>query len=123
MDYKEYLKKYNAQNKIDKLAKRYNKRKIILYAADDFSEIILKEYDLSSLNIVAVAGKNNEKYNCINENELTKYDCDLILIANYDYQKALIYLDDHILYRTKYEGIEIRPLIRLNLFDLLLKGN
>ena len=122
MDFKEYFKKYNAQKKIDKLAKKYKNRHIVIYAGDEFSENVFKFCDLSKLNIIAVADKNIEGYNSVQTDELGDYACDLILIANYEYQKAQTFLDDHILYRKKNEGIEIRPLIRLSFCDLFLKG-
>ena len=127
MDFKEYLKIYNAQKKIDKLARKYKNRKIVIYGAGQFFCEIMDNYDLSKLNIVAICDKKfeNEKkcfnFICITPDELKNYDCDLILIANFDYQRFLTILDDHILYRTKNEGIEIRPLIKLSFWDLFLR--
>ena len=130
MDFREYLKTYNAQDKINKLAKKYKKRKIVIYGAGQFSNAIFQNYDLSGLNIVAICDKKYESkncenyynYKCISPDELKDYDCDLILISNFDYNRFLTILDDHILYRTKNEGIEIRPLINLTFADLFLKG-
>ena len=127
MDFKEYLKIYNAQKKIDKLAQKYKNRKIIIYGAGQFFDEIINNYDLSKLNIVALCDKKFESekkcfnFACITPDELKNYDCDLILIANFDYQRFLTILDDHILYRTKNEGIEIRPLIKLSFWDLFLR--
>lgn len=55
MNFQEYLKIYNAQSKINKLAKRYKNKKIAVYGAGQFSHAIFSNYDLSNLNIVAVA--------------------------------------------------------------------
>lgn len=66
MNFQEYLKIYNAQSKINKLAKRYKNKKIAVYGAGQFSHAIFSNYDLSNLNIVAVADlrlKTNPKDN------------------------------------------------------------
>ncbi len=131
MNFCEYLKTYNAQKKIDKLAHKYKNRQIVMYGAGQFFSEIVQNYDLSKLNIVAVCDKKFEienkqehfGYNCITPKELGDYNCDLILISNFDYDRFVTILDDHILYRKKNEGIEIRPLIKLTFFDLFLKGN
>ncbi len=129
MDFAEYFKKYNAQKKIDKLAKRYKNKRIVLYGIGQFAQILFENYDLSKLNIVAIADKkfedekerNFHNLNCIPSEELGDFDCDLILISNFDYQLFLSYLDNHVLYRTKNAGIEIRPLIRLGFIDIFLR--
>ena len=128
MDFKEYFKTYNAQEKIDKLAKRYKNRKIVLYGAGQFAEALFEDYDLSKLNIVAVCDKKFEdeekrsfyNFKCIPPAELGDFDCNLILISNFDYKKFINIVDD-VLYRTKNAPIEIRPLIRLTFKDLFLK--
>lgn len=129
MNFQEYLKIYNAQAKINKLAKRYKNKKIAIYGAGQFAYEIFKNYDLSQMNIVAVADlkfQDESKrqffgYNCIPPNQLGDMDCDLILVANFDYNQFLTILDDHILYLTHNQNIEIRPLIRLSFKDLFLK--
>lgn len=128
MDFKEYLEKYNAQAKIDKLAKLHKNRRIAIYGAGQFTTCLFENYDLSKLNIVAVADiKFEEKkdkgffnLNCITPKELGEYDCDIILITNFNYNYFLKYLDDEILYGTKNANIEIRPMIKLDFKDLFL---
>ena len=129
MNFEEYLKTYNAQEKINKLAKRYKNKKIAIYGAGQFSRKIFENYDLSKLNIIAVADlkfKDESKrnffgMNCIPPEDLGKIDCDVILIANFDCTFFITQLDDHILYRTKNENIEIRPMINLSFKDLFLR--
>lgn len=129
MDFKEYLEVFEAQKKIDKLAKRYKKRKIVVYGAGQFSHIIFQNYDLSKLNIVAVCDKKFKdkkqreffNYKCIPPEELGDYDCDLILVANFDYAKFICVIDYDVLLWTKNASVEIRPLIRLDFFDLFIK--
>ena len=126
MDLKKYLEIYNAQKKIDKLAKLYKNKKIAIYGAGQFSREIFENYDLSKLNIVAIADikfkdKNKRDFynlNCIIPEDLGIIDCDIILIANFDYDYFLTQLDDKFLYQTKNEKIEVRPLIKLSFKDL-----
>ena len=129
MDFKEYFDTYSAQKKINKLAKMYKNRKIVLYGAGQYADTLFKYFDLSKLNIVAICDKKFEDeskrdfYNliCIPPQELGSFDCDLILISNFDYQKFSNIVDD-ILYETQNEAVEIRPLIKLNFADLFLKN-
>lgn len=129
MNFKEYLSRYNAQEKINKLAKRYKNKKIAIYGAGQFAYAIFEDYDLSNLNIIAVADLRFEDvekrdffgYNCITPNDLGHIDCDLILVANFDYSLFLTLLDDHILYLTPNQNVEIRPLIRPTFKDLFKK--
>ena len=129
MNFAEYLETYDAQKKIDKLSKRYKNKKVAIYGAGQFAQILFEKYDLSSLNIVAVADmkfkdENKRKFfglNCIPSDDLGIVDCDVILIANFDYAFFLTQLDDKILYRTKNENVEVRPLIKLTFRDLYLK--
>ena len=129
MDFKEYLELYNAQAKIDKLAKLYKNKKIAIYGAGQFAKAIFDNYDVSKLNIVAVADIRFEKeknanffgYNCIAPRELGYLDCDVILIANYDTSFFTTLLDDQILYLTPNENVTIRPMIKETFFDLFFK--
>lgn len=127
-DFKEFLSGFDVQKKIDKVAKKYKKKRIALYGAGKYSKQIFENYNLSKLNIVAVADakfedKKNRQFfglNCIEPKELANFDCDVILISNYDYKKFLTILDDQILYLNKNERIEIRPLLKLTFKDLFL---
>ena len=128
IDFKEFLKSCKAQKKIDKLARIYKNKKIVLYGAGSFCKSIFENFDLSKLNIIAVADIKYEKGNkekffglkCINPKELGNIDCDVIFVSNYDYNAILTRLDDEILYLTKNENVEIRPLIKQTFKDLFL---
>lgn len=129
MDFQEYLRKCDAQSKINKLAKRYKNKKIAVYGAGKFAQAIFSDYDLSKLNIVAVADiafEDESKrqffgYNCIMPKELGKIEYDVILIANFDYEYFLKLLDDQLLRFTKNENAEVRPFIRPDFKDIFLK--
>lgn len=84
-----YFEKRHFQNKIDKLAKKLNGKKILLYGNGMISQILQEDYDLSKLNIVAVTdrkylgcdGNKKENYTTIEPNKLDTIDFDVILIA------------------------------------------
>ena len=88
MDYKKYYKEIDAQKQINKLAKKYKDKKIIIYGTGLMSDVLMENYDVSKLNIVAFAdGKyqlnSDEKYhsyNTINPKELIGIDFDILLI-------------------------------------------
>ncbi len=83
----------NTEKRIAKLVKKYKNKKIAIYGAGSFSQEIFRNYDLSALNIVAIADlKFNDEtqkhfYNlkCIIPEELAILDCNVILIANEDF--------------------------------------
>jgi len=124
----ENLSKYKLQNKINKLAKLYKGKKIAIYGAGVISNEVFEKYDLSKLNIVAVAdikfkdAENREffGYNCIPSEELANIDCDVILIANLKYNYFLNILDTEILPKSKNEKVTIRPLIKFSFRDLFI---
>ncbi|MBN1183736.1 MAG: hypothetical protein JXB49_15700 [Bacteroidales bacterium] len=53
----DYLKEIDIQNKIDRLAKKYKNKKVVIYAIGILCQSIFENYDLSDLNIVAVSDK------------------------------------------------------------------
>ena len=126
MDFLNYLKKYNAQEKINKLAKKYKNKRVVIYGAGQFAKTAFENYDLSKLNIVAIADKKFEQegehhffnINCVKPYDLKKLDYDVILIANFDYKMFSNILDESILYGSKNAAVEIRPLINLEFKDL-----
>ena len=123
----EFLKKYNLQNKINKLGYRYRGKKIVLYPAGEFCSEIMKNCDLSGLNITGIADERFEQekqnvfcgLNCIKPSDLKTLDYDVILVADSDYKKYVTILDEQILYGSKNAAIEIRPLISLSFWDML----
>jgi hypothetical protein len=53
----EYLEDKKLQKQINKLAKKYINKKILVYGAGVFFDVIQENFDLSKLNIVAVSDK------------------------------------------------------------------
>ncbi len=129
MDFLNYLQKYNAQEKINKLVKKYRNKRVVIYGAGQFAKTAFENFDFSGLNIVAIADKKFEQegehkffnINCVKPNDLRKLDYDVILIANFDYKMFSTILDESILYGSKNAGVEMRPLINLEFKDLFKK--
>ena len=114
-----YLKDVKAQDIIDRLANQYKNKKIVLYGAGIFTQMIFQDYDLSKLNIVAIADQRFEQerhheffvLNCIKPDNLIDLDCDIILISNYNFAKFYDILTQKILLFGKNTDIKIKPLI------------
>ena len=85
-----YLKFVDEQKYIDKLAKKYKDKKILIYGAGTIAEHIFNNYDLSKLNIVAVSDKkysSTSKYKgylALSPNEIKKLNPDIILFTLYN---------------------------------------
>lgn len=85
----EYLQKVGEQNFINKLAKKYKNKKIILYGAGLVAKILVKNFDLSKFNIVGIADRRFETsgeqeflgYKTIKPTELNSIDCEVILFT------------------------------------------
>ena len=57
-----YLEKINFQKRLDTLAKKLKDKKIIIYGTGLFFQTLIKNYDLSVLNIVALSDKKFSKH-------------------------------------------------------------
>lgn len=84
---KEYGNPKDLQKRIDKIAKKYSGKRIVLYGAGAFLEDIYKELDFSKLNISAVSDikflPDNEQnffgIKCISPSDIRPSDFDVIL--------------------------------------------
>ncbi len=113
-DYKDekfdiYLEEQRAQEKINKLAKEYEGKRVVLYGAGEFARCVFKNCDLSKLNIIGISDKRFEEerrhefydLNCIKPEELKTLDFDVILISNYKYEAIYNFLTTKFLINKK----------------------
>lgn len=122
-----YLKEQKAQEKINKLAKENEGKRVVLYGAGEFARCIFKNCDLSGLNIVGISDKRFEEerphefydLNCIKPEELKEFECDLILISNYQYVNLYNFLTKDLLKNGKNEHTTVLPLIKKDLSSIL----
>ncbi|MEI8389734.1 MAG: hypothetical protein WCG23_07590 [bacterium] len=93
----EYLKKKKLQKHINKLAKTYKNKKVLIYGAGLFFNVIQENYDLSILNIVAISDNKFEKeeqykgIKAIPPYEIKNADFDVMIIATFEPE----YIEDY----------------------------
>lgn len=117
-----YLKKKNVQKRINKLIKKYSNKKIVLYGAGIFTDTILQNYDLSKLNIIAIADKGFAQikdfhgYKIIDPKSLKTMDFDILLISMYKDFIALNFFENDLFLNFK-PKFKIATLIKMSFWD------
>lgn len=127
MNFKDYFEAEKAQKQIDKLAKKYENKRIVIYGAGQYCRCLFENYDMSKLNIVAVADKKFERdntcdfygINCITPEALKEFDCDIILLGVYDTFYFLDFLENELLVDSKNKDVKIKPVIKQSFFGFL----
>jgi len=125
-DFKDYLEKKKAQKVIDKLAKKYKDKKVVLYGAGFFASDLLKNYDLSKLNIIAVADLKFQDdtngdyygYKKVGPYDLLEMDFDFLLITTYDDEPVKEFLFDDLLEGEDVK-FKVKTLIKMSLWDYI----
>jgi len=93
MDYNqilEYLNKRKLQKRINKLAKVYKNKKVLIYGAGLFFNVVEENFDISKLNIVAITDKKfaiEEQYKgikAINPSAIKDLSFDVMIIATFE---------------------------------------
>lgn len=111
----EYLTKTNFQKRIDKLAKKYKNKKIMIYGASGAFDIITRKFDLSAINIIGIADKkfndNGEQagYNAYTPYTFLNASPDVVLIAMIESEIAECFFEDTLIPEFGYFKYE--PLI------------
>lgn len=114
-----YLKAVHAQRQINKLARKYKNKKIVIYGAGEYFQILKNNFDLSNLNIVGIPDKkfetskdsNPTQYLALAPEELKEFDLDVILVALYDDTSLCDYLEYQLLINTENEGKPVRSIV------------
>lgn len=90
-EFQKLLKSRNFQKHIDNLSGKLKNKKILLYGAGILAEVIADNYDLSGLNITAVADskyiyekQDFKGFKTISPNEIKELAPDVILICAYN---------------------------------------
>jgi len=89
----EYLNKKNLQKHINTLAKKYKNKKILIYGAGMFFDVISENFDISKLNIVAISDiKFNEEtiykgIKIVSPDKIKDLNFDAIIISNFAVRK------------------------------------
>lgn len=124
MDILSYFKEVKAQKQINKLVRKYKNKKIVIYGAGEYYQILQNNFDLSKLNIVGISDKrfetsketNPSKYLALAPDELKEFDFDIILVALYDDVTLCDYLEYQLLINTVNEGKPVKSIIEPTLF-------
>lgn len=116
-DFLGYLEKINFSKHLKKIEKRLKNKKIILYGAGSFFQTLADKYDLSNLNIIAIAdrkfinhpeGETFYGYKVCEPEEITQLNPDILLISMLQYVHIIEHLEETAL---KNQKIKIKPLI------------
>jgi len=123
-DLKTLLKKKNTQHRINNLAKKYRDKKVIIYGGGKLFYELQNNYDLSKLNIIAVADmsflsmtESCNGYKAIKPEEINSLNPDVILIAtqiNYNIEN---YLKESLL--PKNSRVNVEPIISRTVLEKL----
>ena len=114
----EYLYDCGLDKTLPKLVKKLKNKKVVLYGAGAFLELIKEYFDISELNIVAVSDKRFAKqgaegeflgYKAIAPNKIREVKPDCVLVATKFYVRIIEDLHDNLL---KCSGIRLRPLVK-----------
>ena len=118
-----YLYKYHFDKTLPKLIKQCKGKKIILYGAGKFLELIYKYFDLSGLDIIAIADKRyaNHKENetflgrkvCSSE-EIKDLKPDLVIICTKFYLELLHTIKDEV-----FGELKVKPLLKKSFIQLM----
>ena len=114
-----YFKQVKAQKQIDRLARKYKNKKIVIYGCGEYFRILYQNFDLSGLNIVGISDKKFEKqtdtnftpYKPLAPEDLKYFDFDIILVALYDDTSMCNFLNYKLLINTPNEGKTVRSII------------
>ena len=118
-----YLYKHKFDKTLPKLIKDMKDKKVVIYGAGTFFELMNKYFDFSELNIVAVADKKFEYHKegetflgkkVCSINEIEEIKPDYILLAT----KYYVNLIDKLM-KKELHNIKIRPLVKKSFLELI----
>ena len=124
-DFINYLERINFQKHLNKLAKKLKDKTIIIYGAGAFFNALNEKYDLSVLNIIAIADRkfiNHEPelqyagYKACAPDEITSLKPDYVLVSMLYFVSVIEDLEETCLRSSK---IKIKPLINKPFIKIL----
>lgn len=118
----DYLAKNKFDKQLKKLEKKFNGKSIVLYGAGAFFEVLKANYDLSKLNIVAIADKRFENegdflgYKAIPPEKIEELAPDCVLVSTLKFVNIIAFLTCDLLAHTK---IKVKPLVSIPFLKLI----
>ena len=122
---KEHLEHVKFDRYLKKLYKRLKNKSVIVYGSGALFQYIVKNYDLSKLNILGVSdmkfteaqeGKDFLGYKVIPKSRMKYYEPDVVLVATLKY---LTIIEDFALNIFNNTKTKIYPLAKMPLWDLI----
>ncbi|OGH95893.1 MAG: hypothetical protein A2039_03200 [Candidatus Melainabacteria bacterium GWA2_34_9] len=119
----EFLKKKNFQKRIDKLAKKYANKKVMIYGAGMGFLAVKENYDLSKLNIIGIADKKFDNdgefmgYKTYTPDSFMSQKPDIVLIGMIDPDIAESFFEEELY--PEFGKFKHEFLIKLSIFDLI----
>lgn len=113
-----YLDSFKFEKTLPKLIKKLKNKKVVFYGAGIFLELVKKYYDLSDLDVIAIADKkfefhgDNEEflgYKVISPDEILNVKPDYVVVTTKMYMKVVEDLYCNMLKGTK---IKLKPLVK-----------
>ena len=120
-----YLYKFHFDKTLPKFIKKLNNKRVMLYGAGVYLELIKKYFDISGLNIIGIADKRFESheenieflgYKAFAPDEITEENPDYVVVAT---KKYVNIIEDLYYNRLKGTKIKIKPLVKKDFFTLL----
>lgn len=131
--YEDFLIEFDFENKLNKWAKIYKNKKVVLYGCGLLFDKIVEKYDIASkLNIVAVCDVKYESnkpdsyagFKTIKPSELSSFDFDVLIFTVFDHLTCLNYLNTFEFFDESKEYRYIKELSIISQFKhLALKSN
>ncbi len=119
----EFLNNNNFQKRIDRLAKKYKNKKIMIYGASMAFDLISQKCDLSNLNIIGIADirfiddAEYNGYRTFSSYTFLEQKPDIVLIAMLETETAEYFFEDALI--PKFGEFNYEPLIKFSLWDLI----
>lgn len=119
-----WFKNKNLQKKLGKLSKKYKNKKVLIYGAGLFANVILEKFDISDFNIIGFVDlkypeNNYYGYKIYRPDEIKFTNADIILIFTINYKQIEDYLKN---FESEVNKIPVQPLIKPNFIDKLVLG-
>ena len=120
-----YLSKHKFSKTLPKLLKKLKNKKVIFYGAGVYLELIKEYFDISSLNVIAIADKKYEIYNEVKDflgyqtctpSQILDLKPDYVIISTKFYINIFEYLNEELLKGSK---IKIKPLVKKSFITLI----
>jgi ABC-type Fe3+-hydroxamate transport system substrate-binding protein len=102
----------NYSKQLNRLEKKLKNKRVVIYGIGEFFQTIMRHYDLSKLNIVALSDRNISEqgsflgYKTCSPSNILEYKPDYILVGTFNYINVIEYLE------SLYPDVKIFPLMK-----------